>query len=889
MIVESPTKARTITKFLPKGFTVKASVGHVRDLPTSAKDIPAKYKKLKWSRLGVNVEDGFEPLYVIPKDKRALVREIKAAVKKCDRIYFATDEDREGESISWHLLQLLGGEVPHERLVFHEITRTAIGRSLETPRPIDQDLVRAQETRRIVDRLFGYEVSPLLWKKMLPKLSAGRVQSVAVRLLVERERARQRFNESIYWVVKAQFLKDGRAFDADLVEVDRRRIAMRKDFDPDTGKLRDRSSVAKRPVMHLAEAGAKGLEEQMRSGAMSAKVASVRERPYSTAPQPPYVTSTLQQEANSKLRFQARYTMSLAQQLYENGFITYMRTDSTVLSDEAKTAARRLIAERFGQRYLSETVRHYRNKVKNAQEAHEAIRPAGSEFRAVGEVRVKLGTEAGRLYEMILRRTLASQMKNAVGTNSAVLVDVGLSERMEARFRAAGRTIEFAGYLRAYQAETHLPKPPGDSKQRILPKLAVGDVVGIVSATAAEKRTRPPQRYTEGTLIRRLERLGIGRPSTWASIVDIVQSRSYAFRRSGKLVPTFTAMAVVGLLEEHFTHLMNYEFTAQLEDQLDAIARGELDRKDYLKGFYYGHRDNELRTFQAPADRIPSDETRRGLHALIEEGLENIDPRKVCGISIGKTASGKEVEVRVGRYGPFVSDGTHRCSVPEDLAPDELDLDKACELLEIASKGPEPLGYAPGTETPIYLRRGRYGPFVQKGESKDKAELKRASLLRGMTPESVDLDTALRLLSLPRSLGQDPRTREEVVVANGRFGPFVKSGKEIRSVPASVSPFEISLEQALDLLAKEKPKRRRAARAEPIKVLGNHPVSEKEVKVLSGRWGPYVTDGKINASLPKSSRPEDVSMEQAIDLLQARAARIAAGGGPKRRARAKKA
>ncbi len=889
VIVESPTKARTITKFLPKGFTVKASVGHVRDLPNSAKDIPPKYKGRKWSRLGVNVEEDFAPLYVIPKDKKALVREIRAAVKKADRIYFATDEDREGESISWHLLQLLGAKVPHERLVFHEITSAAIGRSLEAPRPIDQDLVRAQETRRIVDRLFGYEVSPLLWKKMLPKLSAGRVQSVAVRLLVERERARQRFNAAVYWGMKARFSKEGRAFDADLLEVGGRRIATRKDFDPDTGGLRGEASIAGPRVMHLAEAGARELEGRMQSRSMPAAVASVKERPYSTAPQPPYVTSTLQQDANSKLRFQARYTMSLSQQLYENGFITYMRTDSTMLSDEAKSAARKLIAARFGEAYLPDKVRFYRNRVKNAQEAHEAIRPAGSEFRTAEEVRAKLGTEAARLYEMILRRTLASQMKNAEGTNSTVLVDVGAGGRVEARFRATGRTLEFAGYLRAYGVGGAERNAAADARRRILPKLAVGDAAVIESAVAAEKRTRPAQRYTEGTLIRRLERLGIGRPSTWASIVDIVQSRSYAFRRGGKLVPTFTAMAVVGLLEEHFAHLMNYQFTAQLEDQLDAIARGELDRLEYLKGFYYGQLDGDLKAFRSSPGDLPMDQARKGLHSLIERGLERIDPRKVCGLPIGETEGGRKIEVRVGRYGPYVSDGTLRCSVPEDAAPDEIDLAKACDLLEIARKGPEPLGYKPGTETPVYLKRGRYGPFVQLGETKDKGSVKRASLLRGMAPESLDLDTALKLLALPRTLGKDGKTGEDVVVANGRFGPFVRSGKEIRSVPASVSPLDIGLEQALELLAKEKPKRRRAARSEPLKKLGKHPVSNRELKVLSGRFGPYVTDGKINASLPKSFRPEDVTVEQAVDLLQARAARIAAGGGRGRRKRARKA
>ena len=862
VIVESPTKARTITKFLPKGYTVKASVGHVRDLPNSAKDIPSKYKKLPWSRLGVNIEDGFEPLYVVPKDKKGLVREMKAAVAKSDRIYFATDEDREGESISWHLVELLGPRVPFQRLVFHEITKDAIRESLEAPRGINRDLVRAQETRRIVDRLFGYEVSPLLWKKMVPRLSAGRVQSVAVRLLAERERARIRFTEAAYWGMRARFSKGRSVFAADLVQVAGERVATRKDFDPDTGKLKASPGKSRRALVLLDAHAAKRLEGAVRSG--EPIVTSVEDKPFSASPQAPYVTSTLQQEANSKLRFQARHTMRLAQQLYENGFITYMRTDSTVLSGEAKSAARRMIVERFGQGYLSKHVRNYRNKVKNAQEAHEAIRPAGGQFRAIGEVRSGLGVEAARLYEMIWRRTLASQMRNARGTNSTVLIEAG-----DARFRARGRTIEFPGYLKAYSAEAVPGESRVDARERVLPRMAVGDRLDVRSADASQRRTQPPQRYTEGTLIRELERLGIGRPSTWATIVDLVQARAYAFRRSGSLIPTFTAMAVVGLLEEHFTHLTDYEFTAKLEDQLDAIARGELERLDYLRGFYYGN-------------------GHKGLRPLIEAGVKQIDPRKVCSLPIGKSKDGVQIEVRIGRYGPFLSDGTSRCSVPAELAPDELDVKKAGEMLLIASKGPAPLGHDSESGEPVFLKQGRYGPFVQLGVTGGKAKVKRASLLRGMEPDTVDLETALKLLSLPLSLGRDPKSGGDVVAANGRYGPFVKCGQEIRSIPSGTSPLEITLAQALALLAQEKSKRRPSARAVTLKLLGGHPVTSKELKVLSGRYGPYVTDGEINASLPRGSRPEELTIDQAVDLLQARAARIAAGGGRKRRTRARK-
>ncbi len=862
VIVESPTKARTIAKFLPKGFVVKASVGHVRDLPDSATEVPAKYKKKPWGRLGVNVDGEFEPVYVIPKGKKDLVKEMRAAVKKADLIYFATDEDREGESISWHLHDVLGPAVPYKRLVFHEITKTAIRKSLASPREINQDLVRAQETRRIVDRLFGYSVSPLLWKKMIPKLSAGRVQSVAVRLMVERERARQRFTRASYWGLKARFAKDGRAFEAELVELAGERVATGKDFDPDTGSLKASAEGSSRRLLQVGRERAREAEEALR--ASSPAVASVEEKAFSASPQPPYVTSTLQQEANSKLRFQARHTMRLAQQLYENGFITYMRTDSTVLSDEAKTAARNLIVERFGREFLSEDVRYYRNKVKNVQEAHEAIRPAGGQFRAIDEVSKRLGPEAAKLYEMIWRRTLASQMPDARGTNSTVLLDAG-----EARFRAAGRTIEFAGYLKAYSAEAVPGDSPADAKERLLPKLSPEDGVTLESVEASERQTQPPQRFTEGSLIRELERLGIGRPSTWATIVDLVQSRAYASRRGTALVPTFTAMAVVGLLEKHFTRLTDYEFTAELEDQLDAIARGELGRLDYLRSFYFGNGFKGLRT-------------------LIEDGEADIDPRQVCTLPVGKRDDGTSVEVRIGRYGPFLSDGTARCSVPEELSPDELDLSKATELLELAGKGPASLGVDPQSNLPVYLKQGRYGPFVQLGEGEGENGSKRASLLRGMAPESVDIEVALKLLSLPRELGSHPENGHAVVAANGRYGPFVRCDQEVRSIPADLSPLEISLEQALDLLSKQKSAGRRTARTELLMALGKHPETDAELKVLVGRYGPYVTDGEVNASLPRGTDPESVTVDQAVELLRARAARIAEGGGPKRRGRAKR-
>lgn len=884
VIVESPTKARTIAEFLPEGFVVKASVGHVRDLPNSAQDIPARLKKQPWARLGVNIEADFAPVYVVPKDKKDLVREMRVAVKKAERIFFATDEDREGESISWHLLKVLGPRVPCERLVFHEITRDAIRKSLDAPREINQDLVKAQETRRIVDRLFGYEVSPLLWKKMLPRLSAGRVQSVAVRLLVERERSRVQFKEASYWGLKALFSKDGAAFQAELVRVDGKRVVTAKDFDPNTGLVKTGARKPDTQIL-LDEEAAKRVEAAVR--ATEAKVASVEEKGFVNSPQAPYVTSTLQQDANSKLRFQARHTMRVAQQLYENGFITYMRTDSTVLSDEAKSAARAMIVERFGEGFLSESIRYYRNQVKNAQEAHEAIRPAGGQFRAVGEVRSRLGVEAAKLYEMIWRRTLASQMRDARGTDSTVLVDVG-----NARFRATGRTIEFEGFLKAYAAAEDNATPLQDGEEATvggsgsrpsrgpLPKLLEGDRVELESAEASGRRTQPPQRFTEGNLIRELERLGIGRPSTWATIVDLVQSRAYAFKRSGALVPTFTAMAVVGLLEEHFAQLADYKFTAQLEDQLDAIARGELERLDYLQRFYYGDRGN--------GDEPSLNTGHSGLQALVKSGESGIDPRKVCSLPIGEDSKGRQVEVRIGRFGPFLSNGESRCSVPEALAPDELDLERACEMLAVADKAPVALGIDPESSLPVYLRQGRYGPFVQLGDADGDADVKRSSLLKGMDPEFLDCETALKLLSLPRTLGPDPKHGGNVIAANGRYGPFVRSGKEIRSIPARISPLDITLGEALEVLSAERPSRRTSTRSEPLRALGNHPVTGKELKVLAGRYGPYVSDGELNASIPKAAKPEEVTIEQAVDLLQARADRIAEGGGKKRPGRRKR-
>ena len=833
-----------------------ASNGHIRDLPNSAAEIPQKLKKEAWAKLGVNVEHSFEPLYVIPKEKKDHVKELKDALKDATLLYLATDEDREGESISWHLVEALQPKVPTKRLVFHEITKEAIKRSVETPRDIDSNLVRAQETRRIVDRLFGYSVSPLLWKKMGRGLSAGRVQSVSVRLLVERERARIRFHDAAYWGLKASFENSAKElFEAELTHVSEQRVALGKDFDPDTGKLK-----ADERVVLLNQQSAEKLQNSLKDG--TATVASVEERPYSTNPPAPFVTSTLQQESNRKLRFSAKRTMGIAQQLYENGFITYMRTDSTTLSQEALNAARSFIHETYGAQFLPNAPRIYTTQVKNAQEAHEAIRPAGERFTLPEKVKETLGIEAFKLYELIWMRTVASQMENATGTHISVQIKAG-----EGTFRATGKTISFAGFLRAYVEGSDDPEAELADREKTLPALKQGESLGIASVEATEHTTQPPARYTEGSLIKELERLGIGRPSTWASIVELVLSRAYAFKKGSALVPTFTAMAVISLLENHFENVVDYAFTARLEDDLDSIARGEAENTAYLKAFYYGN-------------------GHPGLKSLVTAGETSIDPRIVCGLPLGTTEDGRAIEVRIGRYGPFLSDGTNRASVPEDTAPDELKLPVAVDMLANASRVPESLGLHPETGEPIYLKTGPYGPYVQLGDGnkEEKIRPKMASLLKSMAPETVTLEEAVKLLSLPRNLGRFADLDGEVIAANGRFGPYIKCGVETRSIPAEMTPIDISLEQAIELLKQPKG-RRGGAGAQPKTLceLGKHPVSERGLLIKSGRYGPYVTDGEINASLPKGIEPEALTVEQAVELLEARAS-----VAPKKRGRKRK-
>ena len=858
VIVESPTKAKTIEKFLGKEFKVLASYGHVRDLPNNASEIPLTVKKEKWSRLGINVEHDFEPLYIIPEAKKKRVKELQAALKDASELLLATDEDREGESISWHLLEVLKPKVPVKRLVFHEITKKAIDESLSHARDVDENLVRAQETRRIIDRLYGYSVSPLLWKKLAPRLSAGRVQSVALRLLVERERERISFKSATYWDLKAIFDKSGEAFEAVLTQVKGKRIAEGKDFDQKTGLLKNPADV-----VLLSESDAGKLAESVKSS--KPVVSEVESKPFTQRALPPFVTSSLQQEGSRKLGYAARRTMQVAQMLYENGFITYMRTDSTTLSAEAIDGARNLIAQEFGKEYLPAEPKQYKTKVKNAQEAHEAIRPAGSDFAHPDAVKERLGLDCFKLYDLIWKRTLACQMKDAEGTRVVATIQAG-----DCTFRASGKTIKFAGYLRAYVEGSDDPEAELEEMDKVLPAMTQGDSLLVNSVDPATHTTQPPARFTEGSLIKELERLGIGRPSTWATIVDVVLSRDYAFKKGTALVPSYLAMGVVGLLEGHFTKLVDYEFTANLEDDLDAISRGEAEYLGYLNKFYNGN-------------------GHPGLKTLVTSGETDIDPRVVCGLPLGTGSAGQNIEVRIGKYGPFLSDGEHRSSLPDGICPDEMTIEKAEEILKLAKEGPSSLGNHPETGKPIYLKRGRFGPYIQMGEDADE-DKKNASLLPGIAPEDVTYEQAIGLLEFPKTVGKNPANDEDVVVANGRYGPYVKSGTETRSIPLEeYSPLTMDLEAALKVLAMEKRGRRAAAQPKSLRDLGPHPESGKTVTIKSGRYGPYITDGVVNASLPRGVEPDAIAMAEAVSLLAARAERV--GSKPKRAPRggAKKA
>src|SRR6478672_1233082 len=897
VIVESPSKAKTISGFLGDGYIVESSVGHIRDLPRGAADVPAKYKGEPWARLGVNTENGFEPLYVISPEKRAQVAKLKSLLAGADELYLATDEDREGEAIAWHLLETLKPKVPVKRMVFHEITPAAIRAAAENPRALDDNLVDAQETRRILDRLYGYEVSPVLWKKVMPKLSAGRVQSVATRIIVQRERERMAFRAGTYWGLDASMAPtepDSQAFKSSLATVEGRRLAAGRDFDPATGAIK-----AGTDVLLLDEDGARTLAAQLQGG--TATVSSVEEKPYTRKPYPPFMTSTLQQEAGRKLGFNSERTMRTAQRLYENGFITYMRTDSTTLSSTAQEAARSQARELYGPEYVPQAPRQYTRKVKNAQEAHEAIRPAGETFRTPGQVANSINGDEFRLYELIWQRTIASQMVDARGLTLSLRITAA-ADRRECVFSASGRTITFPGFLRAY-VETVDAEAGGeaDDAERRLPNLTVGQRLDIRELIPASHVTTPPARYTEPSLIGALQDLGIGRPSTYTSIIRTIIDRGYVWKKGQALVPSWIAFAVIGLLEQHFARLVDYDFTAAMEDELDGIADGRIGRTDWLTAFYFG------------GDAGPEGSVGRGggLKKLVGARLEDIDAREVNSLPLLTDSEGRQVLVRVGRYGPYLErtvrsdsgedgDGVsvQRANLPEDLPPDEVTAEVAEELFAQSGDSAEnELGVDPDTGNLIVARDGRYGPYVtevvpepvastngaEPGKKPAKApkavKPRTASLFKSMTLDTIDLSTALRLLSLPRVVGNDPADGAEITAQNGRYGPYLKKGTDSRSLASEDALFDVTLEEALALYAQPKTRGRTAATAPPLREVGTDPVSTKPMVIKDGRFGPYVTDGETNASLRKGDEVESLTIERAAELLADRRAR---GPAPKR-------
>jgi len=848
VIVESPAKARTISGYLGSDFSVASSIGHIRDLPQRATEIPAKYKKESWARLGVNVEHDFDPLYVVDPGKKDTVADLKKRLETADEVLLATDEDREGEAIAWHLLQVLQPKVPVRRMVFHEITPQAIERSLEETRDIDQRLVDAQETRRILDRLYGYEVSPVLWRKVTQGLSAGRVQSVATRLVVERERERIKFVPVGYWDIEATF--DPGTFDAKLHALDGKRVAHGRDFGPD-GRVRSGD------LAHLDEQAARSLAERLAAARFA--VRSIEEKPYTRRPAAPFRTATLQQEASRKLRFTSQTTMRVAQRLYENGYITYMRTDSTALSETALSAARSQARELYGDDYVPAKPRQYERKVKNAQEAHEAIRPAGDRFRTPDAVRGELSVDELSLYDLIWKRTISSQMSDARGQTVSLRIAAQSSAGEDVEFAAAGTVITFRGFLAAYEEGRD---DDAADEERALPPLQEGDELTARKLEPQGHETSPPPRYTEATLVRALEELGIGRPSTYAAIIGTILDRGYVTKRGTALAPTFLAFAVVELLEQHFGRLVDYGFTARMEDDLDLIAAGEQGRVDWLRRFYYGDGEDE------------------GLKALVSD-LGEIDARALNTFPIGS-----DIVLRVGRYGPFVERGEQRASVPPDVAPDELTVEKAEELLAQPS-GERTLGVHPETGRTVVARSGRYGPYVTEVlEEGSKEKPRTASLFSSMSLDTVSLDDAVRLLELPRSLGVDA-DGTEVVALNGRYGPYVKKGDDTRSLGSEQELFTVTVERARELFAQPKERRRRAA-APPLREIGNDPGTSKPIVVKTGRFGPYVTDGETNASLKPGDDVDSLTLERATELLADRRSRGPAkprrGGG--RRARA---
>ncbi|RPJ02870.1 MAG: type I DNA topoisomerase [Chloroflexi bacterium] len=844
VIVESPTKARTIGRFLPKDYRVEASMGHVRDLPASASEIPTKYKSEEWSRLGVNVEANFSPLYVIPKDKKKVVKELTAALKDAEELILATDEDREGESIAWHLTEVLKPQVPIKRMVFHEITPEAIREAAENCRAIDDKLVEAQETRRILDRLVGYTVSPLLWKKIAPGLSAGRVQSAAVRLLVLREQERRRFKSGAYWDLKATLEAHRQQFTAQLVALGGVRLATSKDFDETTGRI-----PKGKKVLLLGEEEARALVKRLKDGQWV--VNDINEREQVRTPAPPFTTSTLQQEANRKLGLSSRQTMQIAQRLYEQGLITYMRTDSVNLSNQALQTIRQRVHDLYGQEYLSPAPRQYQTQSKGAQEAHEAIRPAGQQMPTADELR--LSGQEYALYDLIWKRAMATQMADARLLLTTVTIEVE-----DAEFRATGKRVLFPGFFRAYVEGEDDPSAALDDQETILPPLQVGETVKCRKLEPVRHDTKPPARYTDATLVKALESEGIGRPSTYATIISTIQERGYVVKSAKQLIPTFTAFAVNHLMEQHFPDLVDTRFTAQMEQVLDDIAEGKITGIPYLKTFYLGS---------------------EGLEGQVRQKEEAIDPRHIHALVLDDL----KARVRVGRFGAYLEQDNNgepvRVSLPDNYPPADLVDDEVRRLLREKTQGPTPLGYHPESGDPVFVLLGPYGPYVQLGENGNNggAKPRRVSLLKGTRQEDVTLEQALALLELPRTLGVHPDTGQKIQAGIGRFGPFVRHGDDYRSLTKHDNVLTIGLARALELLAQEKGKRRVTL----LREIGAHPADGQPVAIYEGRYGPYVKHGKLNASLPKDAAVEQITLEQAVTLLTQKKAKPKKKAPPK--------
>ncbi len=835
VIVESPAKAKTISKYLGKDFRVEASIGHIRDLPGRAEEVPEKFKKEKWARLGVDVDHDFKPLYIVPDAKKKQVKKLQDALKGATNLYLATDEDREGESISWHLLEILKPKVPVKRLVFHEITKEAIQTALKNPRELDTNLVHAQETRRILDRLYGYEVSPVLWRKIAPKLSAGRVQSVAIRLVVERERTRETFVPASYFDLSAEFTSIRKEkFQTELKAIEGKRLVDGKDFDPETGKLKSKNKV------HLTESEANDLAEAVKKNEF--KIDSIEQKPFVRNPEAPFTTSTMQQEAARKLRYSAKRTMQIAQKLYENGYITYMRTDSTNLAESAVKEARNLATKLYGAEYISPTPRKFATKIKNAQEAHEAIRPSGSTFRLPETLRSTLTDEEADLYELIWKRTIASQMKEAKMLSTVVEVSDGKHV-----FGASGKQIVFAGFLKAYVQGSDDPDEELENQERLLPELNKGERANVHKMAVKSHQTKPMARYTEASLIKELEARGIGRPSTYATIMDTIVRREYVFKQGSALVPSFVAFAVVALMEKHFSHLVDYTFTAEMEEDLDKIADGEKESIPYLKDFYFGSKGHE------------------GLVKLIGQ---EIDAREICTVQIAPGGKKVDFHIRIGRFGPYIEKGDKKAPIPDDTAPADLTAEKAEELLNSSAPAGESIGKDKENGLEIFKKVGRYGPYLQIGEKDDKA-FKMKSIPKTISPDEVTIEQAKEILSWPKNLGK-LKSGEEVIFDVGPYGPYLKVAGKNRPLPDGFDIMKLTIKDAEKAVAMPiaagKNGLKKGPGASVLKDYGNGIVAK------IGRYGAYVSDGKINAAIPRGKNAEQLSAEEALELIKHKSA-----------------